>query len=75
MAITQTSANTQQLRRGNRLMFSSSDDNVNVLAMQIQATHAPDGREVDVRPLLRITEEIFKRATPNMAAIVAPVIT
>lgn len=74
MAITQTSANTQQLRRGNRLMFSSSDDNVNVLAMQIQATHAPDGREVDVRPLLRIIEEIFKRATPNMAAIVAPVI-
>lgn len=53
-------------------MFSSSDDNVNVLAMQIQATHAPDGREVDVRPLLRIIEEIFKRATPNMAAIVAP---
>ena len=54
-------------------MFSSSDDNV--MSKQIQATHAPDDREVDVRPLLHLIEDIFKRATPTTEAIVVPVMT
>ncbi|KAK7858675.1 protein sieve element occlusion b [Quercus suber] len=55
---TQTSANAQRLIKGDRLMFSSSDDNV--MSKQIQATHASDDREVDVRPLLHLIEDIFK---------------
>lgn len=69
MAITQTSANAQKLIRRDRRLFSSSDDNV--MSKQILATHAPDGREVDVRPLLHIIEDILKRATPSIEAIVA----
>jgi hypothetical protein len=72
MAITQTSANAQKLIRRDRRLFSSSDDNV--MSKQILATHAPDGREVDVRPLLHIIEDILKRATPSIEAIVAQVI-
>lgn len=46
--------------RGDRHFFSSSDDNA--MMKQIQGTHAPDGREVDVKPFLHIIEDIFKRA-------------
>lgn len=46
--------------RGDRHFFSSSDDNA--MMKQIQATHAPDGREVEVKPFLHIIEDIFKRA-------------
>lgn len=30
---------------------------------QLRATHAPDGRDIDIKPLLRIIEDIFDRAT------------
>nr|POE88568.1 protein sieve element occlusion b [Quercus suber] len=46
--------------RGDRHFFFSSDDNA--MMKQIQATHAPDGREVDVKPLVHIIDDIFKRA-------------
>lgn len=46
--------------RGDRHFFSSSDDNA--MMKQIQGTHAPDGREVEVKPFLYIIEDIFKRA-------------
>ena len=46
--------------RGDRHIFSSSDDNATM--KQIQATHAPDGREVDEKPLLQVIEGIFKCA-------------
>ncbi|KAL5793288.1 hypothetical protein ACOSP7_001882 [Xanthoceras sorbifolium] len=58
------------MTRGDRLMFSSSDDNV--MAKQIQATHVPDGREIDVKPLLFVVEDIFKRAVPSIDAISDP---
>jgi hypothetical protein len=45
-------------------MFSSSDDTA--MMKQIQATHAPDGREFPVKPLLHIVEDIFLRATPAL---------
>ncbi|KAJ6751406.1 hypothetical protein OIU85_001892 [Salix viminalis] len=35
----------------------------NVMMKQIERTHAPDGREVDVKPFLHLVEDILKRAT------------
>ncbi|KAJ0113608.1 hypothetical protein Patl1_02885 [Pistacia atlantica] len=55
--------------RGDRLMFSTSDDNV--MLRQIQGTHVPDGREFNVKPLLDIVENIFKQAVPGVEAISA----
>ncbi|OAY34434.1 protein SIEVE ELEMENT OCCLUSION B isoform X2 [Manihot esculenta] len=49
--------------RSERHMFSSSDDNA--MMKQIQATHAPDGRDFSVRPLLQLVEDIFQRAAPT----------
>ncbi|KAK9117381.1 hypothetical protein Sjap_016328 [Stephania japonica] len=60
----------QQMIRSERHLFSSSDDNV--MMKQIQATHAPDGREVNVRPLLAVVEDILNRATPGIDALVNP---
>ncbi|KAH7670650.1 Sieve element occlusion C-terminal protein [Dioscorea alata] len=52
-----------QLIKGERHLFSSSDDSV--VMKQIMATHAPDSREVDVRPILHIVEDILQRANPS----------
>lgn len=60
----------QQMTRSDRGTFLSSDDNV--MMKQIVATHTPDGREVDVRPLLQVVEDILNRATLNVDAV-APV--
>ncbi|KAL9434092.1 hypothetical protein AB3S75_028847 [Citrus x aurantiifolia] len=49
--------------RSQRRMFAASDDSA--MMKQVQATHAPDGREVDVTPILSIIEDIFRRATPS----------
>lgn len=57
----------QQHMRGDRHLFSSSDDTM--MMRQIQATHAPDGREVDVRPLLHIVEDILERASPSVLGV------
>ncbi|KAG6619696.1 hypothetical protein I3842_Q087400 [Carya illinoinensis] len=50
-----------------RRMFALSDDNA--LMKQIHATHSPDGREVDVKPILHIIRDIFRRATPSLDAV------
>ncbi|XP_057983245.1 protein SIEVE ELEMENT OCCLUSION B [Malania oleifera] len=42
-------------------IFMMSDDNV--MMKQIEATHQPDGRELFVRPLLQLVEDIFVLAT------------
>ncbi|KAL9404168.1 hypothetical protein Peur_001140 [Populus x canadensis] len=53
---------SQQLIKSDRgSMLTMSDDNV--MMNQIVGTHAPDGREVDVKPLLLLVEDILKRAT------------
>ncbi|XP_011014801.1 PREDICTED: uncharacterized protein LOC105118522 isoform X2 [Populus euphratica] len=53
---------SQQLIKSDRgSMLTMSDDNV--MMKQIVGTHAPDGREVDVKPLLHLVEDILKRAT------------
>ncbi|KAL3611995.1 hypothetical protein D5086_003015 [Populus alba] len=56
---------SQQLIRSDRgSMLTMSDDNV--MMKQIVGTHAPDGREVDVKPLLHLVEDILKRATQQI---------
>ncbi|CAL0320035.1 unnamed protein product [Lupinus luteus] len=40
-----------------RRLFSTSDDSA--MMKQVQATHAPDGREVDVKPIIQILDEIL----------------
>ena len=40
-------------------MFSTSDDSA--MTKQVEATHAPDGREIDVKPILQIVDEILVR--------------
>lgn len=58
-------ASTHQLAMGNRFMSAISDDNV--MIKQITATHDPDDRDVDSRSLLRLVENILKRATLSAA--------
>ncbi|KAJ0051633.1 hypothetical protein Pint_02861 [Pistacia integerrima] len=54
-------ADTQKLIRGDRGMVAMSDDNI--MMKQIIATHTPDGREVDVKPLFFLVQDILNRAT------------
>ena len=42
-------------------MLTMSDDNA--LVSHILGSHTPDGRDVDVKPLLRLVEDILRRAT------------
>ncbi|KAH9625106.1 hypothetical protein KSS87_005812 [Heliosperma pusillum] len=53
-------------QRGDRHMFSTSDDTA--MVSQLKATHSPDGRDIDVKPLLHIIEDVFSRAQPNIPA-------
>lgn len=48
-------------------MFSSSDDSA--MMKQIQSTHCPDGREVDVKPIIHIIEYILHRVTPSIDGV------
>ncbi|XP_004501847.1 protein SIEVE ELEMENT OCCLUSION B-like isoform X1 [Cicer arietinum] len=48
--------NKMQLKKERR-MFSTSDDSA--MMKQVQSTHAPDGREIDVKPLIQIVDEIL----------------
>jgi len=57
----------KMLLKSERHLFSSSDDAA--VMKQILATHAPDGREVDVRALLQIVEDILQRATPTVIVV------
>ncbi|KAL9672815.1 hypothetical protein QQ045_029068 [Rhodiola kirilowii] len=61
------SAHRQQLIKGDRNVFAASDDSV--MTRQILATHTPDGREIDVRPIIHLVEEIFHRANSSVEAI------
>ncbi|OMO94428.1 hypothetical protein CCACVL1_06011 [Corchorus capsularis] len=61
---TQQASKSQQLLRSERRMFSASDDTA--MMKQIQSTHAPDGRVVDVKPILQIIESVLRHVTPNI---------
>ncbi|KAI3763514.1 hypothetical protein L2E82_13422 [Cichorium intybus] len=55
-------ATTSRRARGDRHMFSSSDENA--MMKHIIATHAPDGSSFDVKPLLQIINDIMHKAAP-----------
>ncbi|KVH98997.1 hypothetical protein Ccrd_022800 [Cynara cardunculus var. scolymus] len=52
----------QKLVKKERRMFSSSDDSS--MMKQVVATHSPDGREVDLEPILNVVEETLRLAIP-----------
>ena len=52
-------------------MLALSDDNV--LVSHILGSHTPDGRDVDVKPLLRLVEDILRRATLTPDALLTTV--
>lgn len=56
--------------KADRHLFSSSDDSV--VMKQILATHSPDGRDINTRPLLRIVEDVLQRATPTVIVVLSP---
>lgn len=59
----------QKLIKHDRSMITMSDDNM--MVKQIHATHAPDGREFDVKPLFQLVEDILNRATPGVDPLIS----
>ncbi|KAL0920971.1 hypothetical protein M5K25_007992 [Dendrobium thyrsiflorum] len=55
--------------KGERHLFSSSDDNI--IMKQIHQTHSPEGRDLDVRPVLSVVEEVLRRANPSFVLTAA----
>ncbi|KAK3006338.1 hypothetical protein RJ639_017487 [Escallonia herrerae] len=66
---TANSTSKMQLVKGDRLVFSSSDDNV--MMKQVQATHAPDGRDFDLKPIVSIIEQIILCTTSAVPGAVS----
>ncbi|PWA85166.1 sieve element occlusion [Artemisia annua] len=52
----------QQLVKKERRMFTSSDDSA--IMKQVLATHSPDGRDMDLEPILHVIEETLRHAIP-----------
>lgn len=50
-----------------RRMFSTSDDNA--MMKQVVATHVPDGRDVEVRLILDVVEDVLQHATPTIVMV------
>lgn len=67
LASAAAAAQKMQLIKGERHLFASSDDNI--LMKQTLETHSPDGREVDVKSLLHLIEDIMQRANPNVLVV------
>ncbi|GAB4845685.1 hypothetical protein Ancab_039088 [Ancistrocladus abbreviatus] len=71
MAMTQPASLTAPIGplppRGTQVgMFLTSDDQV--LTRRVEETHVPDGsRQIDVRPLFQIVEDVLNRATQTIA--------
>ncbi|KAK8924006.1 hypothetical protein KSP39_PZI019263 [Platanthera zijinensis] len=67
-----TAAQKMQSVKGNRHLFSSSDDSI--VMKQMYETHKPEGRDIDVRPILYVVEEVLRRATPTfiVTSVLAP---
>lgn len=55
------------MMKGDKFRFTTSDDNT--LLKQVQSTHLPDGRVIEVKPLIHIVEGIFKLADPSIGGI------
>ncbi|KAL8230093.1 hypothetical protein R6Q57_014993 [Mikania cordata] len=56
-------ATRMRLAKGDRYMFSSSDDNA--MMKNILATHSPDGTVFETLPFLKIIEDIIHGAHPD----------
>lgn len=54
--------------RASRHIFSASDDTT--MTKNVRATHAPDDRHVEVRPLLNVVQDIFLRVASLIPDIV-----
>ncbi|KAI8029844.1 Protein SIEVE ELEMENT OCCLUSION B [Camellia lanceoleosa] len=65
-----TPGSMQQLIKGDRNMLMTSNDNI--MMKQIQGTHNPDGREIDVKPILHIVEDILSRTTMQVETSIVP---
>ena len=59
-------ASQQQLMKSDRSMMGMSDDNM--MMKQILATHTPNGREVEVKPVFQLIEDILNRATLQVSS-------
>ncbi|CAN0925178.1 Protein SIEVE ELEMENT OCCLUSION B [Linum grandiflorum] len=71
MSFRLTPARMQRRVKGDRLMFTNSDDAA--MTKQLESSHAPDGVEIDVKPILLIVEDIFLHANnPTLASISSP---
>ncbi|GAA0163091.1 hypothetical protein LIER_19045 [Lithospermum erythrorhizon] len=54
----------QQIVKRERGMFSASEDST--MTRQITSTHTPDGRQVDVIPIIQIIEELLHQISPSI---------
>ncbi|KAK1313883.1 hypothetical protein QJS10_CPA06g01249 [Acorus calamus] len=70
MATSATPHQKMQLIKSERHLFSSSDDSM--VMRQIIATHSPDGRDIDTRPLLHVIEDVLRHATPTVIVATPP---
>ncbi|KAF7136091.1 hypothetical protein RHSIM_Rhsim08G0180700 [Rhododendron simsii] len=48
--------------------FAAADDSA--MMKQIQSTHSPDGREVDVKLILHVIEDVLRRANPSIGSVI-----
>lgn len=62
-------AKNRQMVRRDRGMFAASDD----IAMmkQLHATHAPDGRELEIVPILHIIEALMRHVAPGNDGVIS----
>ncbi|KAH1115725.1 hypothetical protein J1N35_009103 [Gossypium stocksii] len=64
LSISSLASKSQQLVRNERRMLAASDDGA--MMKQIQSTHAPDGRVVDVKPILQVIDNVLHHIIPNI---------
>ncbi|PPD94444.1 hypothetical protein GOBAR_DD08573 [Gossypium barbadense] len=64
LSLSSLASKSQQLVRNERRMFVASDDGA--MMKQIQSSHAPDGRVVDVKPILQVIENVLHHIIPNI---------
>lgn len=57
-----------------REIWASLESEGSALLKEVQATHTPDGRKVDVKPLLRIIDSILLRATTPVSIVDFPTV-
>uniref|UniRef100_A0A7N0RIT2 Protein SIEVE ELEMENT OCCLUSION B-like n=1 Tax=Kalanchoe fedtschenkoi TaxID=63787 RepID=A0A7N0RIT2_KALFE len=56
-----------QLVKSDRRVFSSSEDTA--LMRQVQATHVPDGREIQLNPILIVIEDVVRQTSCSIDSI------